>query len=403
MKCYLKAGWIVIFLTINLAHAIPNPPADGETPASLSCIYGLTPNVPGCPIRGTSIVPASGSGVIAVIEGADNANALQELAQFSSQFNLNPLPSCDTSGPPCFQTYYAASCLPASNPNAGTAPKISNDLEPEIDIEWSHAMAPYASIYMIEANSWGIDDMMQGVDCANSLLTNGGIVSFSESFTEFPGETAYDSHFKTPRIIYIASSGDYSAPARYPSASPYVISAGGTMIERDQAGNFLRQVAWKNTGIPCTQPPCKTGGSGGPSLYESRPSYQNSVQKMVGNKRGTPDISFAAQQIDIFCCRLEDGSKNNQCPTSGTSCPTDGVWVKSGGTSLASPALAGIINVANSGATSTAQELSTIYTGAIKNYSRYWTDIIFGNNGYPALRGYDFTTGLGVPRGYEGK
>jgi hypothetical protein len=80
-----------------------------------------------------------------------------------------------------------------------------------------------------------------------------------------------------------------------------------------------------------------------------------------------------------------------------------GDWALTGGTSLAAPALTGIINSAHSGAASSAEELSIIYSGAQKNYYTYWTDITSGNNGYPALQGYDFTTGLGVPRGYGGK
>ena len=36
-------------------------------------------------------------------------------------------------------------------------------------------------------------------------------------------------------------------------------------------------------------------------------------------------------------------------------------------------------------------------------YASYWRDIVVGNNGYPAMHGYDFTTGLGSPFGYSGK
>jgi kumamolisin len=188
-----------------------------------------------------------------------------------------------------------------------------------------------------------------------------------------------------------------------------VIAAGGTSIIRDARGNYIEQVAWHDSNPQDCNPRCKTGGSGGPSLYESRPSYQNSIQKIVGNKRGTPDMSFAAAGIDVFCCQL--ATNNKCCGVSGkpacqplSICPTNqGAWVKTGGTSLASPALAGIINSAHSGATSTTQELSLIYNNAIKNYHTHWTDIISGNNGYPALQGYDFTTGLGVVRGYGGK
>ncbi len=134
------------------------------------------------------------------------------------------------------------------------------------------------------------------------------------------------------------------------------------------------------------------------------------MQKIVGSHRGTPDFSFAAQGIDVFCCQLAPnnnccGGTHPPCQTVSSSlcASTRGAWVKTGGTSLASPALAGIINSAHSGATSTTQELTMIYNAAIKNYHSYWTDIVYGNNGYPALQGYDFTTGLGVPRGYGGK
>ncbi len=403
MKDYLfgvlKAGLLLTLLNVNLAYAAANKPvADGETPASLSCVYGLTPYVPGCPIATTTAVPQGGSGIIAVIEGGDDANALAELTVFSNQFNLNVLPSCTGNPAPCFQTYYANTCtVGASSHNAGI-------IEPQIDVQWAHAMAPFASIYMIEADSWGLNDLLTAVQCANQLLApTGGIVSISASFDEFAGEVALDSNFQTPGIIYLGSSGDFQAPARYPSTSPYVISVGGTNINRDSAGNYVNQTAWRNVGsgaIPCDKLPCRTGVSGGPSIFEPRPAFQNSVQKIVGSKRGTPDVSFVAQAVDVFCC---GSSATNGCPAPSATCPADGIWVRTGGTSLATPAIAGIINSAHSGATTSAQELQIIYNGALKNYSAYWTDIIIGNNGYSALKGYDFTTGLGVPRGYLGK
>jgi hypothetical protein len=78
-------------------------------------------------------------------------------------------------------------------------------------------------------------------------------------------------------------------------------------------------------------------------------------------------------------------------------------WFKDGGTSIAAPALSGIINAANHRQSSSFNELSYIYNNALKNYYSHWHDILQGNNGYPALMGYDFTTGLGSPSGYGGK
>ena len=346
-----------------------------ETPASIACIYGLTTFVPGCPIKSTTAVPTGGWGAIAVVEAYDNPYAEHDLRVFSEQFGL---PLC-TIANGCFSVVYASDRVPPYN-------DASAD-EHVLDIEWAHAMAPNAKIIMVEADSESLEDHMRAIQVASQQVAQagGGLVSISWSVAEFPEELFYDQYFQTPGIVYVASSGDYSAPARYPSSSPYVISAGGTSIIRDAQDNFIGESAWSIN--PDAQSGSKSGGSGGPSLYEPRPAFQNSVMKMVGNARGTPDISFDADP------------KTGVCVYS----TAHGGWFKDGGTSVSAPALSGIINVANRRAKSTQEELFYIYNSAIKNYHSYWHDVLTGNNGYPALVGYDFLTGLGSPLGYQGK
>ncbi|SRR5579883_426804 len=377
-------------IVIDNVKKLPNGvPVGAETPASLSCIYGLTTNVPGCPINGTSALPNGGKGLtIAVTDGEDDPNAYQELTTFSSTFGLPILPLCSTGQSPCFKVAYVDGVVP------GPATSKVDLTEHALDIEWAHAMAPQANIIMVESASFAsLSDMLSAVTLAAQLVSanGGGIVSNSWSFDEFSTELSDDSTFQGySNVIFIASSGDYTAPARYPSSSPYVISAGGTGIQRDGSGNFLQEVAWRNPSVPLGQR--FSGASGGPSAYESRPFYQNSVSKIVGTQRGTPDISFEADPspgVALFYIDSDSGPS--------------GTWALGGGTSLASPALAGIIASANSGATTTAQELALIYTGAIKNYHNNWNDILIGNNGFPCLPGYDFATGLGTPHGYSGK
>lgn len=270
---------------------------------------------------------------------------------------------------------FASGTQPPDNP--------ATDDEHVLDIEWAHAMAPQAKIIMVEANSTSIEDLLNAVDVASQHVQNagGGMVSFSHSVAEYLNETADDIHFQAPGVIYFVSSGDDSAPAHYPSSSPFVIATGGTSIVRDANGNFIGETAWS------TDPITQAGGSGGPSLYEARPAFQNSVMRIVGNKRGTPDISFDADP------------KTGVCVYSSS----HGGWFQDGGTSVAAPALAGIINAGNHRANSSQEELTYIYDNAIKNYHSYWHDILKGNNGFPALAGYDFTTGLGSPLGYKGK
>jgi len=374
------------------AAVSPNPLPTAETPASIACIYGLTANVPGCPIKGTTLNPTGGWGAIAVIEGGDDPNAYAELTAFSLQYNLPVLLPCPANptaaNVPCFGTYYVNN----------VKPKGAVDItEHVIDIEWAHAMAPWASIYMVEGADLCVPGVFATVDLASQMVANtgGGLVSNSWSVSEFSTEAGYDFHFQMPSVVYVGSSGDYSYPARYPSASPYVVSAGATLITRNAAGQFVSESAWRDTYFAIGQK--LSGVSGGPSMYEPRPSYQDSVAKIVGTHRGTPDISFVGDPVtgmSVYKTLCTDVTNNTGC-SSG--------WVKVGGTSLSAPALAGIINSANGRAQSSMQELTTIYTAAIKNYATYWHDVTQGNNGYPALRGYDFTTGLGTPSGYAGK
>lgn len=366
---HATTGIIVTKPKEKLSNGLPH----GETPASMACIYGFTPQVPGCPIEGTTILPTSGWGAIALVDAYNDPTADSDLAVFSAQFGL---PACTTANG-CFHKIHVG----------GSTPPDGWQDEQSLDIEWSHAMAPNAQIYLVEAASDSITDLMAAELEASALVSaaGGGNVSNSWSVPEQANEASYDSNFQTPGIIYTASSGDYSAPARYPSSSPYIVSAGGTSLVRDANGNFTGETGWSTD--PSDPPGQKSGGSGGPSLYEARPLFQNVVQKITGNMRGTPDISFDAD------------------PKSGVLVYSTfhGGWLVDGGTSVSSPALAGVINSANHRMDSSQEELAYIYGNYVKNYHQYWHDIVSGYNGYPALVGYDFVTGLGSPLGYLGK
>lgn len=354
-----------------------------ETPASLACIYGLTPNVPGCPINGTTAVPKGGSGYIGIIDRNYSATLVNDFNTFSQQYGL---PTCTGTNNPATCESGLGSCFQVINiTGSGTCPPDTTDHggEQHIDVEWSHAMAPNANIILFMGDdNMTIEQMAQAASARLAAL-GGGILSISLSGPEFPTELDSDSAFQTPGIVYVVSAGDNGPPARYPSSSPYVIAAGGTMVIRDNNGNFVEEQAWNiNGGI----------GAGGPSQYEPRPTFQNGVQKIVGNSRGVPDIAFAAYQLSIY-----NSTPGSACMNSGHG------WCGANGTSISAPALAGVINAAGRKFNSSQEALTYIYTEAAKNYHIYWNDIVKGSNGYPARPGYDFCTGLGTPRGYGGK
>jgi subtilase family serine protease len=200
--------------------------------------------------------------------------------------------------------------------------------------------------------------------------------------SEFSSEAGNDGHFTHANIVYFAASGDTGGAVIYPGASPNVVAAGGTRINRDGSGNFLSETGW-------------SGSGGGPSAFELRPSYQDVIQSIVGGARGVPDYSFDADPatgVSVY---------------DSTSCQGLSGWLVFGGTSVASPSLAGIVNSAGSN-TSSAAELSLLYqavtnNGAMINSSTF-RDILSGTAGsFSAQTGWDFVTGIGSTLTLNGK
>jgi subtilase family serine protease len=243
-------------------------------------------------------------------------------------------------------------------------------------------MAPGAEIFLVEAQSASAADLFSAVDMASAKVAGagGGEVSMSWGGSEFSAETTFDAHLQKSTIVYFASTGD-SPGVEYPAASPFLLAAGGTSTVRAlPSGTFLKEVAWQDAGS-------------GVSAFEARPVYQNSVSSIVGGHRGTPDLSF-------------DSSPNTGVWVWANSTGTLGSgWFIVGGTSVASPALAGIVNSAGHFFTNSATELASIYRN--RAVVAEFRDITLGNCGpYGSLfaaAGYDLCTGVGSDQGTAGK
>jgi len=351
---------------VAFGHEAP-PPGQGdqvgEYPASLGCVYNLvSPRVPGCNFYTASVNPTGGSKAIAIVDAYDAPNAASDLAYFSSWFGL-PVPSSST-----FQVVYASGTEPAYD--AGW------EVEESLDVQWAHAMAPNAKIYLVEAASNSFSDLYYAVSVASTLVAaaGGGEVSMSWGASEFSGEDSYDSYFQTSGVVYFAATGDAPGTS-YPSASPYVVAVGGTSVGRNPAtGLFRHETSWSEAG-------------GGLSPYVSRPSYQNSIVGIVGPSRGVPDVSAIANPETPVWVYISD----------------QGGWGTVGGTSVATPVMAGIVNSAGSFSKSTLKELQKIYNPL----NIYFFDITQGYCGPYAIYvpgpGWDFCTGKGSPRTKLGK
>ena len=240
-------------------------------------------------------------------------------------------------------------------------------VETALDVEWAHAVAPQATILVVEARSPSVADMTAAVDYARRR-PDVSVISMSWGTAEFPEELRFDGLFTAPRgrrgLTFVAASGDYGAGTLWPSVSPNVLSVGGTSLAVTPTGHYGGEIAW-------------AGSGGGVSVFEPQPAYQNGVQRT--GRRTNPDVAY------------------NAAPETGFSVYR-GEWQSVGGTSAGAPQWAGLIAQANEararrGYAPLEQAQRLVYSLPAHDFH----DVVVGSNGYLAGVGYDLATGRGSP------
>jgi subtilase family serine protease len=278
----------------------------GLTPAQVTMAYGLN----AIQFKTASgMVRGNGAGeTIALIEAYHDPYLAGDLHTFDAAFGL---PSS-----PLFVDNLAGS---VTNP--------AWSLEETLDVEWVHAIAPGASILVVEAQSQTRDALLGAVNAARQVP---GVVAVSMSwgFSEFRSEANYIPYFTAPAghqgITFVAASGDSGTTygLDWPSSSPDVLAVGGTSLATGNNGGYLSEIAWYDSG-------------GGFSQFQAEPSYQLSVQG--SRKRTTPDVAF-------------DADPNTGVAVYQSSpIPGQSGWEIVGGTSLGTPAWAAIIAIVDQG------------------------------------------------------
>lgn len=147
---------------------------------------------------------------------------------------------------------------------------------------------------------------------------------------------------------FLASSGDQGAedcrdshgnPAgllavNYPSSSPWITGVGGTNIELNSSNNLAGQLVWNDT----SDQPGSAGG-GGHSVLFGRPFFQHGF--VSGSRRVVPDVALLADLVPGYAIYCTAGSL---CQGAGSG------WQSVGGTSAATPLLAGGVALADQAA-----------------------------------------------------
>ena len=252
--------------------------------------------------------------------------------------------------------------------------------EQAIDVESVHSTAPDARILYVGAKNCidGLFNSEQKVidhKLAN-VITNSWGDDGGDLFDDVAYRTAFDDVFMmadSTGISVLFSSGDDGddfnlfglSTADYPPSSPYVTAVGGTSLKIGANGQQTGQLGWAtgrswkctanvegvlpgcskstvNTWLPVTY----DGGSGGFTSYEYlQPAYQAKVVPASLALRNAnifgpvplrvePDISMDADPATGFLIGLHEIFPNGKDEYGQT---------RYGGTSLASPLLAGVI------------------------------------------------------------
>ena len=320
----------------------------GFTPSQLQAAY----NLPSA---------SKGSGqTVAIVDAYDNPNVASDLSFYRNYFGL----------PPANFTKYNQEGQTGSYPptNEGWG------LEIDLDVEMVSASCPNCSIILVEANSWNISD----VETAEAEAVALGAKIVSNSYACYPGQCAFDqSYYDAQGVTYLAAAGDdgYGTGVATPSGFDSVVSVGGTSLYTDtKSSRGYRETAWLGTDSGCSTQP--------------KPSWQHDPgcsYRTANDVAAIGDPATGPAEYDSFGY---------------------GGWFVSGGTSTASPLLAGIFALAGN---ATSQDGGKTLWNK-KNRKKYLFPVTQGYNGtcspkYLCTDGtneygdYGGPTGWGTPNG----
>jgi subtilase family serine protease len=306
-----------------------------------------------------------GSGVtIAIVDAYDSPTLLKDAQKY---FRLN-----DPAHP--LKSSQFTNLEPASVGNEAECGASGWFAEQSLDVESSHAMAPGANILFVGAQDCFDTSLLAALQTAvtsgASVVSNSWGDTLGDLFADAGTKTAFDDTFMladSTGVSVLFSSGDSGdnfgisglAVPDYPATSPFITSVGGTTLEVNSHNARQAEYGWstaKQTLCTSTTRNCgsatspvgalawQAGGGGGTSYTYTQPSYQAGVvpsalalrnEALFGPVplRVEPDISMDADAQSGMLIGLTQTFPN-------------GVHYgqfKEGGTSLASPLLAGVI------------------------------------------------------------
>lgn len=335
-------------------HAVVQADSGGLAPLRSSSPQGLGPAA----LRAAYGVQQRANPTIGIVTAYDAPHVLSDLNTYSQAFGLPKQPTCTTPRQSaCFEK------LNQSGTSTYPAASSSWAVETSLDTQAAHGLCPSCRLELVEATTPTLYNLATAVDQA--AAHGAQVISNSYGGPETASESRYDRLYTHPGITLLASSGDSGYGTSYPAASPQVLAIGGTSLVM----NGLRRVsetAWSGSGSGCSQ-------------IEAKPSWQHD-----GKCAGRSLADLAADADPATGAAIYDSyGATGRAP-----------WLTVGGTSLASPLVAGIIAASGQAGTpaawyyaNAATALRDIGAGATGRCQSYLCK---------AGPGYDGPTGLGA-------
>ena len=279
-------------------------------PAQIRQAYDLAPlYARGVTGRGTTIV---------IVDSFGSPTIRHDLTVFDQAFGLP--------APPKFTIIQPVGRVPRYDP--ANSDMVGWAGETTLDVEYAHAIAPGASILLVEtpvSETEGVHGFPQIIKAEQYVVRHhlGDVISQSFSATEqtFPSQAAVQALrgayqlAARNHVTVLAASGDSGAAdvkldettyypfpvTSWPDSDPLVTAVGGTQLHVTATGKPAAPTVWNDTYNQAANVfavgnagPNPLASGGGRSVLFGRPGYQNGVKNVVGGQRGVPDISMSA-------------------------------------------------------------------------------------------------------------
>ena len=275
---------------------VVGPDVSGYGPPDLQSAYNLP-----------SATKGTGQ-TVAIVDAYDQPNIESDLQVYRSNFGL---PTCDSSNG-CFQKLNQDGLrrpLPAAQRRLGNK-KIS------LDVDMVSASCPNCKIILLE----GTDNSFKNLGIAEKRAVKLGADVVSNSYGAAGNYKAWGimKAYTYRHPVIMASAGDSGYGPSVPAGYPSVVSVGGTSLRRITSGRGWQETVWNGTNSGC-------------DTRQIKPTWQ------------TDKVCKGKMQNDVSAV------SNPGTGVAFYDTYSFGGWGVIGGTSVASPLLAGVYGLAENG------------------------------------------------------